>query len=165
MKENFTYGLMKAALPMEVIYYFRWQALLYAANDMTKKKRSGLTNNSTPKLRRWPTRETLGFGLLIAIVIIFLYGATKKTIENIRLANHGKLTKGIVLAKKKVGGSGTIDFKVRYVVEEEQFETTTTNEPWDISDSVDILYLPSDPSIMRSYRFIKENYSTGIELK
>jgi hypothetical protein len=30
MKENFKHGLMKGALPMEVIYYFRWQALLYA---------------------------------------------------------------------------------------------------------------------------------------
>jgi hypothetical protein len=132
---------------------------------MTRKKRPNLTDNSTKTFWKWSTRETIGYGLLFVIVILFLYRATSKTIENIRLAKYGSWTKAIVIDKQKVGGKGTIDFKVKYNVNGRQFENTTKNEPWDISDTVDVLYLPSDPNVMRSYRFIKENYTTDIELK
>jgi hypothetical protein len=73
------------------------------------------------------------------------------------------LTKAVVLDKKRIGGKGTIDFKITYTVSGQQYEGSLTNEPWEIGDSVDILYLTTDPSIIRSYRFISENYSTDIK--
>lgn len=92
-----------------------------------------------------------------------MYGATKKTIENYRLSRTGILTKAVVTNNKKVGGKGTVDLTIQYNVSGQKYEGTLTNENYKIGDSLEIVYLESNPSVVRSYRFIKNNYTTTIE--
>jgi hypothetical protein len=132
---------------------------------MTPNNTNHFKNTPKTKFWNWTLRDALGYGLILTISLVFLYVATKKTIENFRLAKSGTLTKAIVVDKQKVGGKGTTDLRVRYYIDNRQFEGSVTNETWNVSDTVDILYLSTDPSVIRSYDFIKENYSTDIKLK
>jgi hypothetical protein len=138
-------------------------SLTLAAIDMTTKKKRKIVDKSTSKFWKWSTGQTLGYGFILSFVVIFLWVSTRRTIENFQLAKYGLLTKAVVLDKKRIGGKGTIDFKITYTVSGQQYEGSLTNEPWEIGDSVDILYLTTDPTIIRSYRFISENYSTDIK--
>ncbi len=130
-----------------------------AKNKLTTKK------SFKEKSWNWTVRETFGYGFLIAISLVFLYGASKKTIQNFRLAKSGIAAKAIVVDKQKVGGKGTIDLTVKYYVNGQEYEGSITNELWALSDTVNIILLKSDPSVIRSFDFIKENYSTEINLK
>jgi hypothetical protein len=128
----------------------------------TKNKRK-IVDKSTSKFWKWSTKQTLGYGLIFSLVVIFLWVSTIKTIENIRLANYGLLTKAIVIDKYRIGGKGTIDIRIKYTVDGKKYESSLKNEPLEIGDSVEILYLKTDPEIVRSYRFIIEHYSTDIK--
>jgi hypothetical protein len=108
-------------------------------------------------------KRKIPYFVLIFIITVFLYGATKKTIENYRLARIGILTKAVVTNKKKVGGKGTIDLTVLYNVSGQKYEGTLTNENYYLGDSLEIVYLKSNPLVIRSYRFIKDNYTTTIK--
>lgn len=130
---------------------------------MTTKKKIKNKDKSNSTFWKWSIRGILGYGFIIVIVILILWGSTNRTIENFQLAKYGVWTKANVLDKKRIGGKGTIDFKIRYTVDGSHYEGSLTNESWEIGDHVDILYLASDPTVIRSYRFIYENYSTDIK--
>lgn len=102
--------------------------------------------------------------LFIVAVLFFLIRSSGKTIENYRLAKNGKVVKALVTHTKKVGGKGTTAVTFKYVVNGQEFLNTISNEPYQVADSVYLLYLESSPGISRTYRFIKENYSTDIRL-
>jgi hypothetical protein len=100
--------------------------------------------------------------VFLGIVIYFIYHSSIKTIENIRLANNGKATRAIVTNKQKVGGKGTIDLTFKYQVNGIEYFNTQINEPYNLGDSIYVIYLESNPHISRTYRFIKNNYETDI---
>ena len=108
-------------------------------------------------------KRKMQYFVFAGIITVFLYGATKKTIENYRLARTGILTKAVVTNKNKVGGKGTIDLTVLYNVSGQKYEGILTNENYNIGDSLEMVYLKSNPLVIRSYRFVKENYTTTIK--
>jgi hypothetical protein len=107
------------------------------------------------------TKKKIKFGhiLLILLLIFLVYNILYKTIENIKLARIGIKTKGVVVDKRVVGGKGTIELDVKYFVENKFYEGTISNENWNLNDSVDLVCLSSEPTIVRSNRFIKSEYS------
>lgn len=100
--------------------------------------------------------------LIMLLAGRFIYVASEKTIENYRLANSGKLSKGIVTSRIKVGAKGTISIDYKFQVDNMEFAGQTTNEKFEIGDSLYIIYLQKNPTINRSYSFIKENFATRI---
>lgn len=100
--------------------------------------------------------------LILFLIGRFIYGASEKTIENYRLANNGKLRKGIITSRMKVGAKGTINIDYRFRVDDTGFVGHTTNEKYEVGDSIYVLYSATNPSINRSYTFIKQNYDTKI---
>lgn len=102
--------------------------------------------------------------LFIVAVLFFIVRSSGKTIENYRLAKNGKVVKALVTNTKKVGGKGTVAVTFKYVVNGQEFLNTISNEPYQVADSVYLIYLESSPEVSRTYRFIKENYSTDIRL-
>ena len=83
-------------------------------------------------------------------VICFLHVSTRKTIDNFPLADHEQVLKALVTKKQKLSGKGTIEFTLKYKTNGFESINTTTNEPWTIGDSVDIVCLSDDPMIMAS---------------
>lgn len=100
--------------------------------------------------------------LILLLAGRFIYGASEKTIENYRVANNGDLSKGIVTSRMEVGAKGTINIEYKFQANDAEYIGHTTNENYEIGDSIYVLYLSSNPSINRSYTFIKENYKTKI---
>jgi hypothetical protein len=94
----------------------------------------------------------------------FIARSSLRTIENFRLARDGRIVKAVVTNTEKVGGKGTVSVTFKYVVGGREFLRTMSNEPYQIADSVYLLYLEDSPEISRTYRFISENYSTEIRL-
>lgn len=97
-------------------------------------------------------------------MIHFLYVASKKTIQNFQLADRGVLAKAYVTKKKSVGGKGTIEFTLKYKVNGMTYLNELANESWTVGDSVDIVLLQEDPMVIRSFRFVSENYTTSLKL-
>lgn len=102
----------------------------------------------------------LGTLLILLLAARFIYGASEKTVENYRLANNGKLSKGVVTSRMKVGAKGTISIDYRFRVDNVEYTGETTNERYETGDSLYVIYLQQKPTINRSYSFIKENYTT-----
>ena len=102
--------------------------------------------------------------LFVVVVIFFVVRSSLRTIENFRLAQYGRIVKAVVTNTEKVGGKGTVSVTFKYVVSGREFLRTMSNEPYQIADSVYLLYLEGSPEISRTYRFISENYSTEIRL-
>ncbi|SEL95202.1 hypothetical protein [Parapedobacter koreensis] len=123
---------------------------------MSKKRKRG----GDPIFGNWKIH--LGTILILFLVGRFIYGASEKTIENYRLANNGKLSNGIVTSRMKVGGKGTISIEYSFQVNHVKYIGQTTNEGYEIGDSLYVIYLPKKPMINRSYTFIKKNYTTHI---
>lgn len=128
---------------------------------MSKRKE----NEDTPlfKIADWylyikARKVHLGTVLILLLAGRFIYGASEKTIENYRLANSGKLCKGVVTSRMKVGAKGTISIDYKFQVNNIEYTGRTTDEKYEIGDSLYIIYSQSEPTINRSYSFIKENY-------
>jgi hypothetical protein len=102
----------------------------------------------------------LGTVLILILTGHFIYVASEKTIENYRLANSGKLCKGIVTSRMKVGAKGTISIDYKFQVDNIEFTGQTSNEKYETGDSLYVIYLKEKPAVNRSYSFIKENYAT-----
>lgn len=111
-------------------------------------------------IKSWKIHLATLFILLLAFR--FIYGASEKTIENYRLANSGKLSKGVVTSRMKVGAKGTISIDYKFQVDSMEFTGQTTNEKFEIGDTLFIVFLQKNPTINRSYSFIKENFNTRI---
>jgi hypothetical protein len=95
--------------------------------------------------------------LILLLIGHFIYVAGKKTIENYQLANNGKISKGIVTSRMKVGAKGTIKIDYKFQLNDMGFTGHTTNEKYEVGDSIYVLYFASNPTINRSYTFIKQN--------
>lgn len=126
-------------------------------------------NDDTPILRisNWYLHVKiwkihLGTVLILLLAGRFIYGASEKAIENYRLANNGKLSKGVVTSRMKVGAKGTLSMDYKFHVDNVEYTGETTNERYETGDSLYVIYLQKRPTINRSYTFIKENYTTRI---
>jgi|GEM_PF-2792709 len=126
-------------------------------------------NKDTPlfKISNWylhikTWKVHFGTVLILLLAGRFIYGASEKTIENYRLANNGKLSKGIVTSRMKVGAKGTLSIDYKFQVDNVEYTGETTNEGYETGDSLYVIYLQKKPTVNRSYTFIKENYTTQI---
>jgi len=101
----------------------------------------------------------IGRILFICFLTYLASNTISKTYDNIKLARDGIRVKGIVIDKRVVGGKGTNELDVRYLIQKNYYHGTINNEKWNLNDSVELVCLLSDPTIVRSYDFIKTNYS------
>ncbi len=96
----------------------------------------------------------LPFYLLISW---FLYGAFSRTIENYRLSNKGVFVKAVITEVKKVGSKGTIRCFYYYTVSGIKYSGFDDTEILNSGDTILVLYLPANPEVNRSKRFIEED--------
>jgi hypothetical protein len=131
------------------------------------RKKQGNEVESLFKILNWylyikTWKIHLGTVLILLLSAQFIYVASGKTIENYRLANSGKLCKGIVTSRMNVGAKGTISIDYKFQVENIEFTGQATNEKYETGDSLYVIYLQKKPTVNRSYTFIKEHYRTKI---
>jgi hypothetical protein len=95
--------------------------------------------------------------ILILIVIIFIVIiSSKKTVENYRLKRNGIITKAIIVNKKNVGSKGVIYTYYEYKVNGIKYSAySSSDDNVAVGDSIDIIYLKSDPEVSRSNSFLK----------
>lgn len=108
----------------------------------------------------WIKRHWLYLALII-VVIWFLRRSIFITIENYQLAKSGQLTKAIVTDRKWESSSYRNSDGFFYVFKLGSFnyEGNTFDEDIKPNDSIDIIYLPNNPSVNRPLDFIKRNYN------
>jgi hypothetical protein len=107
----------------------------------------------------------VSIALFFGLIIYFVYHASIRTIENFLLSRHGRTVKAVVIERKNVGGGAAVSLTYKFAVGGMEYVSEQSNEPYQVGDTVDILYLDINPRITRTYRFIKNNYDTKIELK
>ena len=107
---------------------------------------------------------------LLVLVLLFFVGnflwvSSKRTMENYSLASDGELVKGLVTSRIKVGGKGTVRIDYKFHINSKEYVGYTTDEEYQIGDSLFVLYLIKNPQINRSNSFIRENYNNSNQKK
>jgi hypothetical protein len=96
--------------------------------------------------------------ILIALSSWLIYFMFSKTYDNYLLKKNGLLVKGIVITKKVIGGKGTINIEYYFITPQgENYNGESNNEKYNVGDSIEILYLKSNPNVNASKSFL-ENY-------
>nr|WP_294790883.1 hypothetical protein [uncultured Mucilaginibacter sp.] len=72
------------------------------------------------------------------------------------MKSEGSKIKGVVIDKYKVGGKGTIQIDYLFKLNENTYSGSTSNEKYNVGDSLYILFLKEDPRINKSYSFIND---------
>ncbi|WP_126249200.1 hypothetical protein [Chitinophaga rhizosphaerae] len=103
----------------------------------------------------------IGYLIGIVFLAVIIVPASKKTIQNLRLAKNGVFELGIVTTKYKVGGKGTFRINYEFKVENQTYTGFANDEDYQEGDSIEVVYLRSDPAVNRAYRFIIRNYSVS----
>ncbi len=90
-------------------------------------------------IKTWKVHfETL---LIMLFAGRFVSGASEKTIENYHLVNNGKLSKGKITSRMKVGSKGTVSIDYKFHVDNLEYTGETNDEKYEIGDSLYVIYL------------------------
>jgi hypothetical protein len=102
-------------------------------------------------------KRGLSFGGIISIVFIayLVIVGGSNTIENFRLKRSGISTKAIVYNQKHVGSKGVVNTYYEFIVDDKHFQGySTTEDNAKIGDTLQIVFLKSNPKISRTKSFL-----------
>lgn len=103
-------------------------------------------------------KRELSFGGLITIILItyLIFEGGSKTIENIRLKRSGICTNAIVYKQKHVGSKGVVNTYYEFIVDGKHFQGfSTIDDDAKIGDTLQIVFLKSNPKISRTKSFLR----------
>lgn len=99
--------------------------------------------------------------LILVVAVLFLFRTIRITLENSQLAKYGKITYAVIGEREWESASYKTEdgFYYSFIINETLYEGHTFDQEKMPSDSIMIVYLPSNPFINRPFDFIKRNYS------
>jgi hypothetical protein len=124
-----------------------------------------LKTDKQKERRKYFSGRQVRMALFIGLILFFVYHSSIRTIENVRLARNGLPTRAVVIERKDVGGAAGVALIYTFYVEGIRYESEQSNEPYQVGDTIDILYLAANPRITRTYRFISDNYKVKTRLE
>jgi hypothetical protein len=104
---------------------------------------------------RWTWRRIISIMPLVLLPLFLLYKIVPQTIENSQLKKHGITIKAYVAQRVEPKGHGSVEIKLKYRIKGMEFVNFCYAADWHEGDSVDIVYLPRDPMVIRSASFLK----------
>ena len=99
---------------------------------------------------------------LIIVAIWFLRKSIFTTVENYQLAKSGQVIKAVIISREWESSSyrNTDGFYYEFTLNTLNYEGHTFDKEIKPNDSLEVIYLPSDPNVNRPLDFIKRNYTT-----
>jgi hypothetical protein len=92
----------------------------------------------------------------IFILFFVLIKGLMVTNDTKGILSKGETTKAYVFAKKKVGSKGTVTCFYRFSIGNLIYEGSDDTDTFNAGDSIIVKYLPNNPAINRSERFLKK---------
>ena len=114
-----------------------------------------------------PKTYKLTFRSLLVIVLIscLLIEFGKNAYENFMLKRNGIPTEAVVIKKTHVGAKGTINTYYEFMIEGKHYKGFSEyGESAEIGDTIDILYMKSNPNISKSCTFLRNQLKKTLPL-
>lgn len=125
---------------------------------MSKRYKQKIVPQNSENFKKRYNYE-LPSGLIVLFILIFAIALVIHRNDNERkeLNAKGITTIGLITLKKLVGSKGTIRCFYKFNVNSKEYEGFDDTNEFKAYQTINIIYLPDDPEINRSERFLK-NY-------